>query len=275
MIKPRNSVAAILCVAAFFCLLLSAARVEAQTSAQPEANRAADTSLRGVELYQQGDDAGAIAALRRAVKQDKNDIRAWHFLGLAYSRQGKLSDARKAHERAAKAGEQLLLSRYETAPLDYILKQQAELQPLLDAAADSADRYLQLSSKPSQKKLLEWHERADLLRDLSSLMAHDNLVGGAKIWSTREVTTKARILNRPEPQYTEEARAHLVRGTVVIRAVLAADGQVRAIRPIRTLPYGLTLKAISAARRIKFIPATVNDAPVSQAIQLEYNFNVY
>jgi hypothetical protein len=62
---------------------------------------------------------------------------------------------------------------------------------------------------------------------------------------------------------------------VIIRAVLAADGQVRAIRPIRTLPYGLTIKAVSAARQIKFIPATVDGAPVSQAIQLEYNFHVY
>ena len=95
------------------------------------------------------------------------------------------------------------------------------------------------------------------------------------IYKSSEVTTKAIITGRPEPEYTEEARKHQVTGTVVLRAVFASDGRVRGIRVMSGLPYGLTLKAIETAKKIRFIPAMLNGQPVSQAIQIEYYFNLY
>jgi len=44
---------------------------------------------------------------------------------------------------------------------------------------------------------------------------------------------------------------------------------------VRTLPFGLTERAIAAARQIKFVPATKGGRPVSVFMQLEYNFNLY
>jgi hypothetical protein len=41
------------------------------------------------------------------------------------------------------------------------------------------------------------------------------------------------------------------------------------------LPYGLTEKAIAAARQIRFQPAMKDGRAVSQFIQIEYNFNLY
>ena len=90
-----------------------------------------------------------------------------------------------------------------------------------------------------------------------------------------EVTTKARVLSKPEPSYTAAARRAQVTGTVVLRAVFAADGSVRNILVIEGLPNGLTERAISAARLIRFTPATIDGKPVSMFIQLEYNFNLY
>jgi TonB family protein len=90
-----------------------------------------------------------------------------------------------------------------------------------------------------------------------------------------EVTQKARILSKPEPQYTEEARKNQITGTVVLKAVLSSSGQVTSIRPISPLPFGLTEKTIAAARQIKFTPAIKDGHPVSQWIQIEYNFNLY
>src|SRR5437588_10258725 len=63
---------------------------------------------RGVTLYQQGDAKGAVNALRTAVKRDKNDIGAWHYLGLALEQANDKGSAKKAHEKAAKLGESLL-----------------------------------------------------------------------------------------------------------------------------------------------------------------------
>jgi TonB family protein len=97
----------------------------------------------------------------------------------------------------------------------------------------------------------------------------------SRTFTTREVNVKARILSRPEPQYTEEARKNQVSGTVVLRAVFSSSGQVTNIRAVSGLPYGLTERAIAAARQIRFTPAMKDGRPVSQYIQIEYNFNLY
>jgi len=96
-----------------------------------------------------------------------------------------------------------------------------------------------------------------------------------KIFSSKDVSSKARVLSKPEPQYTEEARKNQITGTVVLRAVFTSGGQVSQIRAVSGLPYGLTERAIAAARNIKFVPATKDGHAVSMYIQLEYNFNLY
>jgi TonB family protein len=96
-----------------------------------------------------------------------------------------------------------------------------------------------------------------------------------KVFSGKDVNSKARVLSKPEPQYTEDARKNQVTGTVVLRAVFTSGGQVTNIRAVSGLPFGLTERAIAAARNIRFVPATKDGRPVSMYIQLEYNFNLY
>jgi TonB family protein len=96
-----------------------------------------------------------------------------------------------------------------------------------------------------------------------------------KPFSARDVTAKARILGKPEPQYTERARMHAVTGTVVIRAVLSSTGEVTNIRAHAGLPFGLTEASKRAAKLLKFRPAMKDGHLVSQWIQIEYNFNLY
>jgi len=90
-----------------------------------------------------------------------------------------------------------------------------------------------------------------------------------------EVTTGARVLSKPEPQYTEEARKAGITGTVILSVVFDRTGQVTNIRAVQTLCCGLTEKAIAAARQIRFIPAMRGNEVVSMYMQLEYNFNLY
>ncbi|HVS80179.1 MAG TPA: TonB family protein [Pyrinomonadaceae bacterium] len=96
-----------------------------------------------------------------------------------------------------------------------------------------------------------------------------------RTFNPSQVTTKARVLEKPEPQYTEAARKNQITGTVVIKAVFSTSGQVTNIVAISKLPDGLTEKAIAAARQIRFVPATKDGRPVSMYVQLEYNFNLY
>ena len=86
---------------------------------------------------------------------------------------------------------------------------------------------------------------------------------------------RAHVLSKPEPQYTEDARKNQISGTVVLKVVFASSGEVVQIRAVRTLPFGLTERAIAAARQIRFEPAKRDGQPVSVSMQLEYNFNLY
>ena len=97
----------------------------------------------------------------------------------------------------------------------------------------------------------------------------------SRTFSGNEVEQRARLLFKPEPQYTEDARKNQITGTVVLRVVFASSGEVVQIRAVRTLPFGLTERAIAAARQIKFAPAMKSGHPVSVFMQLEYNFNLY
>ena len=98
---------------------------------------------------------------------------------------------------------------------------------------------------------------------------------GNRVMKIQEVTRKAQIISRPEPQYTEDARKNSVTGEVMLRAVLSADGRVTNIQPMKRLPDGLTEKAIAAARLIRFAPAEKDGRAVSQYVTLVYNFNIY
>jgi TonB family protein len=96
-----------------------------------------------------------------------------------------------------------------------------------------------------------------------------------RVFSGREVTQKARVLEKPEPTYTESARMFGVEGTVVFRAVFSKSGEVTNLHVVRKLPHGLTQQALKAARAIRFSPAQKDGQPVSMWMELQYNFNLY
>jgi TonB family protein len=96
-----------------------------------------------------------------------------------------------------------------------------------------------------------------------------------KVFSSGEVEQKVRILSKPEPTYTGAARQNGINGTVVLRAVFSASGEVTNIQAVSGLPHGLTEQAIAAAKQIKFVPATKDGRPVSVGMQLQYTFNLY
>jgi TonB family protein len=103
----------------------------------------------------------------------------------------------------------------------------------------------------------------------------DDLQESGPVYTTKEVTRKAVIVFKPEPQYTEQAREGRVSGTVILKAVLSSSGKVTRIEVKKPLPRGLTEKSIEAIRRIRFIPAIKDGQFASQTIQVEYNFSVF
>ncbi len=98
---------------------------------------------------------------------------------------------------------------------------------------------------------------------------------GETIYKSKEVDTKIKLKSKPPPDYTDIAKSKEIRGTVVLKCVFSANGKVTNFEVMAGLPYGLTEKAIEAAMKIKFIPATKDGRNVSMWMLLEYNFNLY
>jgi TonB family protein len=120
-----------------------------------------------------------------------------------------------------------------------------------------------------------WREQLEYLRAKAESRTTSPPGSEPPVFSGAMVTQKAQILSKPEPSYTEAARMAGVVGTVVLRGVLASDGEVKNLVVIQNLGYGLTTRAVQAARQIKFVPALKDNKPVSMYIQIEYNFNLF
>ena len=220
---------------------------------------------------------GAAREARAALEMDSAIGDAYYVLGVTRLRAGAREEALKNADAAIKLQPNVAAA--------YLLKSQALVSFLGDAligeVEDSADarkarnsaaaealaRYLELN--PNSENKNTWTEQLESLRFFVNPRkpGEDQLVFAGK-----EVTTRARVLSKPEPQYTYDARAMGVTGTVVLRCIFTADGAVKHFLIVRGLPAGLTEQAISAARRIKFVPAMKDGRPVSTFIQLEYNF---
>ncbi|HEX7314078.1 MAG TPA: energy transducer TonB [Pyrinomonadaceae bacterium] len=95
------------------------------------------------------------------------------------------------------------------------------------------------------------------------------------IYLSAEVDERAHITRKPEPGFPAGARGKLSRGTVRLRAVLAADGTVQHPFVLKGVAYGFSELCVAAARKIQFTPSVRNGRPVSQFVTLEYNFSTY
>ena len=247
-------------------------------SAPPEQLRliSADTA-RGIELYKHGDNEQALKLLKRASKQTPTDADAWQFLGLAYKQGGELKNAQKALERAV----YLRFARLRPGTFTDASKQFTELSKeelegfrvqqarRYQDALEAVEAYLQLNPKDAEF----WRWQAENLRFHS---AHTDTGDGAHdIYSSRAVTTRAVILSKPLPNFTERARSRGTSGRIALRLILAADGTVQHILVLNPLPDGLTEQAVAAARHITFKPAIKDGRPVSQFVTIEYTFDIY
>lgn len=83
------------------------------------------------------------------------------------------------------------------------------------------------------------------------------------------------VVQMVKAKYTEEARQNKVQGTVMLNVEMGAGGTITGIRIVRSLPDGLTEKAIEAATQLVFIPESRNGKFVASRVNLEFSFNLY
>jgi protein TonB len=84
-----------------------------------------------------------------------------------------------------------------------------------------------------------------------------------------------RVLEKPDPDYSEEARKAKYQGTVVLWLIVDSNGKPRDVRVARSLGMGLDQKAMEAVKQWKFQPAMKDGTPVAVQINVEVNFRLY
>ena len=234
---------------------------------------------------------------KTAIQLNPADANAHYVLGVIHLRFLRNHEAKSEAETA--------ISQRPNFGAAYLLKFQSLLALEGDQAAriskvvDARDRNAPVTEEEKRKRQEEARKRAALFAEAASaLETYLKLVDSDRersiwqpqletvkvyarqnastaVYSSSEVTTKVRVLSKPEPSYTSEARSAGITGTVILRSVFTAYGTVENILVVRSLPGGLTAAAIQSARRIKFVPATKDGKPVSMFMQLEYNFNLF
>jgi protein TonB len=92
--------------------------------------------------------------------------------------------------------------------------------------------------------------------------------------SQQPITRRLKIKAKPDAEYASQAKKRQVEGKVILRVVFGADGKIGSIQPVKELPFGLTEKAIEAARLIQFEPEMVAGRPVSKTLNVVYIFKL-
>jgi periplasmic protein TonB len=82
------------------------------------------------------------------------------------------------------------------------------------------------------------------------------------------------VIQKVEPEYSEEARKAKFQGTVILFVVVDEKGNPRDLKVIRPLGLGLDQKAIEAVEKWKFRPGMKDGKPVAVQATIEVNFRL-
>jgi TonB family protein len=234
---------------------------------------------------------------RRALALNPQVAEAHYVVGVVLYRENKFKEAEDEAREALRvkptlgaaaylAGDSLMALFFDESD------RQAALHPTTPAAGDTARREAVAARAPALEPIKA--RMLEVAGSLEKIVAAQSSNPEAALWREQagsmrfyggegenfgvfrpsEVVTRAVIYSKPEPGFTEEARLKNTSGMVRLRAVLAADGRVRNIAVVRSLPDGLTERCIGVARQIKFKPAQRDGHAVSQYVTLEYNFYI-
>ncbi|MEW6213102.1 MAG: TonB family protein [Acidobacteriota bacterium] len=125
---------------------------------------------------------------------------------------------------------------------------------------------LSLSTRGGRNKTQELIEKAGATESPGG--------GPLEIDSSPGVSVRPIPLNRPRPNYTEDARRKKITGVVRVRALVGTDGQVKMVRITSELPAGLSEQAARAVFQMQFHPAMKDGHPVEFWTPVEIEFNL-
>ncbi len=79
---------------------------------------------------------------------------------------------------------------------------------------------------------------------------------------------------RPQPRFTEDARRAGVEGVVILETVVDEEGNVRDVKVLKGLPFGLDQSAVDTVKTWRYEPALRNGKPVAVYFIFTINFQM-
>ncbi len=83
------------------------------------------------------------------------------------------------------------------------------------------------------------------------------------------------ILYAPDPEYTDKARRKKLTGSVMVSAIVGADGHTHDVHAVTHLGMGLDENAIKAVQQFRFRPAIYNGKPVAYRVNIKEDFRIF
>jgi TonB family protein len=106
------------------------------------------------------------------------------------------------------------------------------------------------------------------------LLAQDEEIDDETVYDVGDGVTAPKLMNRVEPEYSEEASKARYQGTVVLDVVIGEDGAPANVRLVRPLGMGLDEKAVEAVTQWRWEPALKDGEPVQATAQVEIHFRL-
>ena len=124
---------------------------------------------------------------------------------------------------------------------------------------------------PNFPEAAEWRVTLESLKFWRDYFDPEQHAGPSKQFDPKSVTTSAKVISKPAPQFSKENIKGLKQAKVVLRALLTETGEVKHIMVIRSLGYELTSRVIEAALQARFEPAKKDGVPVPVITLIEYD----
>ena len=98
---------------------------------------------------------------------------------------------------------------------------------------------------------------------------------GGGVYRPGNGVTAPTLISRVRPNYTPEAMQRKIQGTVVLEAIVGADGRPYDVRVVRSLDArGLDEEAVLAAKQWRFNPGRLGETPVDVLVRLVFDFHI-
>ena len=107
---------------------------------------------------------------------------------------------------------------------------------------------------------------------LLSVLSAQNPADSDDVQRVGQGVTAPRLIHKIEPEYSPEAEAAHVQGTVILQMVVSEKGRAIDISVISPLGFGLEERAITAVEKWEFVPGMKGGKPVKILATVEVNF---